>query len=994
GGPTNINNPIPDLPVHLLTPLTYSYYDHYDYAGNQSYETKDVAKLTAGSNPYAEDLPSSPSVMTTGLPTGSKVRVLGTDQWLVSSIYYDDKGRVIQTIGDNHTGGKDVLTSRYDFSGKVLSTYLSHTVPRSTTLPQTTVLTTMEYDQMDRLLRVKKQLNDRPELVKTIAENSYDELGQLKRKRLGVTGTTTQLDTLNYDYNIRGWLSGINKAFVNSNEASGTTNWFGQELSYDGGFVNNQYNGNIAGIKWKSRSDEIARAYGYDYDRVNRLTVADFSQQNSAGWNRDSKDFSVGNLNYDENGNIMTMMQKGMIGASSAVIDQLTYSYIDNSNRLKSVGDVANTTSAQLGDFINGTNSDDDYAYDINGNLIKDQNKQIAAIVYNHLNLPQSISIDGKGTIAYQYDAAGNKLSKTVTDITKSPALTTVTDYLGGLVYKNDTLQLLSHEEGRIRTVFSTGQPVVFAWDYFEKDHLGNVRMVLTEQSDFSMYAATMETTNAAKENALFSNIDNSRVPKPVGYPADDNDNRSVAKLTADEGGSKIGPSIVLRVMAGDTVSIGAKAFYKSNGSSVSSPDGINKAMLTALVQAFNGAASGTQHGISSDQSETFNTNFYNDEYQQLKAKAPNAGQPDRPKAYLNFVLFDDQFKLVEENSGVKQVQATPDQLQLLSQEKMVMMKSGFLYVYTSNESKREVYFDDVVLGVHSGPMLEETHYYPFGLTMAGISSNALKGANYSKNRKEFNGIEHTTDLDLNQYDAFYRNLDPQIGRWYQIDPKVTEYQSPYAIMNNNPVRYADFLGDTINDRQIRTDKTWGKAYQTWSQSKAGKEFIKLFGAGGKLGHINITFKVEDTNGRSGNTTVFKVNKKDGTETKLETNQVYKGVGSIASGTSKTDYLKFMIKFDANETDIGLENAETILHETQHVRIDQQTLVSNEAMAPASMQHADWMKPASTQWYKERYNFYQENRAVWNPDYERQKAAGKVKSEQDYINRKINDFIN
>ncbi|MFY0256546.1 DUF6443 domain-containing protein, partial [Chitinophaga sp. 30R24] len=41
GGPTNINNPIPDLPVHLLTPLTYSYYDHYDYAGNQSYETKD-----------------------------------------------------------------------------------------------------------------------------------------------------------------------------------------------------------------------------------------------------------------------------------------------------------------------------------------------------------------------------------------------------------------------------------------------------------------------------------------------------------------------------------------------------------------------------------------------------------------------------------------------------------------------------------------------------------------------------------------------------------------------------------------------------------------------------------------------------------------------------------------------------------------------------------------------------------------------------------------
>ena len=53
---------------------------------------------------------------------------------------------------------------------------------------------------------------------------------------------------------------------------------------------------------------------------------------------------------------------------------------------------------------------------------------------------------------------------------------------------------------------------------------------------------------------------------------------------------------------------------------------------------------------------------------------------------------------------------------------------------------------------------------------MAGISSNALKGTQYSKNRKEFNRIEHTTDLDLNQYDAVYRTLDPQIGRWWQID--------------------------------------------------------------------------------------------------------------------------------------------------------------------------------------------------------------------------------
>jgi len=53
-----------------------------------------------------------------------------------------------------------------------------------------------------------------------------------------------------------------------------------------------------------------------------------------------------------------------------------------------------------------------------------------------------------------------------------------------------------------------------------------------------------------------------------------------------------------------------------------------------------------------------------------LKEKEPDQANPDRPKAYLNFVMFDDQFKLVDGNSGVKQVKAEPDQLQTLGQDK------------------------------------------------------------------------------------------------------------------------------------------------------------------------------------------------------------------------------------------------------------------------------------------------------------------------------------
>lgn len=80
---------------------------------------------------------------------------------------------------------------------------------------------------------------------------------------------------------------------------------------------------------------------------------------------------------------------------------------------------------------------------------------------------------------------------------------------------------------------------------------------------------------------------------------------------------------------------------------------------------------------------------------------------------------------------------------------------------------------------------------------MAGISSKALK-PDYAENKYKFNGIEQNTDFDMNMYDAQYRNLDPQIGRFWQIDPKPVDSISPFAMMYNNPIRYNDPLGDTI----------------------------------------------------------------------------------------------------------------------------------------------------------------------------------------------------
>jgi RHS repeat-associated protein len=308
-----------------------------------------------------------------------------------------------------------------------------------------------EYDHAGRLLKTWHQLDTQPEIL--LVKNEYNELGQLIDKKLHstVASAADAKQSVDYRYNIRGWLTKLNESDLNINEGGDPRDFFGMELLYDqldANISNAQlYNGNISAMKWSNQlgmGSVKENAYTYGYDPMNRISASTFKEKASSWSTPANSAFAETGFTYDLNGNIKTLQRNDK--RASGWMDNLAYDYGTGSTQSNKLLKVTDTGDDFKGFLDGNPGTGTDYTYDANGNMITDLNKSISsAITYNFLNLSEKVTRNN-GSVTYIYDASGRKLSQVASFATAQKQ----TDYVSEYVYENDALQFISHEEGRI----------------------------------------------------------------------------------------------------------------------------------------------------------------------------------------------------------------------------------------------------------------------------------------------------------------------------------------------------------------------------------------------------------------------------------------------------------------------------------------------------------------------------------------------------------------
>ncbi len=506
-----------------------------------------------------------------------------TDQLNTQNFFYDQWGRLDSVQGDHHECDPSRSEPCYknskmyfDYADNVLKNvnYLAFNDNSAHQYSDS-----ITYDHAGRMTDHYFTVNGEQE---KIANHTYTEKDELKKKNLGWTGSS-YLQTLDFEYLDNGFLSSINQPLTDpylpyvsciTGPGGGSENFvagdlFYMELGYDESIQPDlpfalRKNGDISQMVWQT-AGRPRSGYGFNYDYLNRLTDANYE---SIKANDDLDEGQVdkydAHITYkDKLGNISSLSRKGVVVdttpcAPKVIIDELEYTYYDSSSRIKDILDDAEEYKEGYPGYDVSTA---DYDYDDNGNMTYDPSRGVR-IVYNRLNLPDSLIFDDGKIIVNLYDEAGAKLAQS--QYLAGGILAERRDYIANVELVNGQVQLVHHDEGRVikqdapsiyvlpdtidneklyfyadklyapsvilgasdvrlesRDTLTLVQPfriiddtmvhfeahidtispdTGWQWEYYIKDHLGNIRISFADLNNDGLITVALDSTNEVLE--------------------------------------------------------------------------------------------------------------------------------------------------------------------------------------------------------------------------------------------------------------------------------------------------------------------------------------------------------------------------------------------------------------------------------------------------------------------------------------------------------------
>lgn len=405
----------------------------------------------------------------------------------------------------------------------------------------------------------------------------------------------------------------------------------------------------------------------------------------------------------------------------------------------------------------------------------------------------------GQPVMEIEYDDRGFRVAKTSYDTAHNPAWktwyvrdgsgTVLSIYAENLATGSGPIQYEIPVYGANR--IGMYRPLEQTTYYEIKDHLGNVRAVIGS-TDSVRYTATMESELSAYEEEYFEITRRISTADYINHTPDtlsagianeviriNNARDSVLNI--------VGAGIMLKVYPGDTIRSMAFAKYADFDNS-----------NTNLVPGLAGYL-GSVFGLPVVGESGLPIFDVVEQPWFLGLEAWNDLDEDQPRAYLNFLLFDNNFSF--QDFGFDQVSTaakiTGDPLTHQHEElnlEVIVKKEGFIYLYITNENDQdmEVYFDDFIVDHVYGDIVAGGDYYPFGLPLAG---RTIQKKGY---RHDYQGEFAEKDEETG-WDAFeLRMYDPVIGRWISVDP-ARQFASPYVGMGNNPIIFYDPTGGCVD---------------------------------------------------------------------------------------------------------------------------------------------------------------------------------------------------